>query len=602
MGERVTGPGSPFAVTFFGSYAATKKTERECTLTTLARHIEATTAPSKVGLPWLKLATFGDTRTPLIPGDQGRMTGGSLRHDANVLGITGVEADYDAEQVGFGEAVDRLTNAGVMGIVYTSPSHTEERQRWRVLCPLSGPAIPGERSKMLGRLNGLYRGIFSVESWTLSQSYYYGSVANNPSHRVIVVDGTPLDQHDELDELWTGKPNTAWSAPGVATGKSGPVNEAELLAQLVSGESYHTAAVRLLGAWALHGVALVDAHTRLDAAMEAVPECKRDERWRRRKSDLRRCVLDIYTKEAAKKDPGSGSPAPESERGNSRVQWGDPVDFLTDSGMPAPVLDARHVPDPLWPFITDTATRMGVDPSCVALAGLVSCSSVISDVFEVQPKRNDYTWTEQARLWGAIVGEPSILKTPVISACTKPIIKLEAEARRVHAERMRAYRADCEAAKAAKPPQPFPPRPRLDRFMVENATPEALSEVLRDDEEARFRAPLSKVLCRHDEMSEFFAGLDRYKAGGKGGSERGSYLRLYNGGPHTVDRIGRGSFYIQNWSATFLGGVQPGPIQRIARDAADDGLLQRFNFAVPSRQEKGVDARPDHDAVVLNDR
>ena len=256
------------------------------------------------------------------------------------------------------------------------------------------------------------------------------------------------------------------------------------------------------------------------------------------------------------------------------------------------------MPEPLWPFIVDTAMRMGVDSSGVALAALVSCSSVISDTFEVQPKRNDYTWTEQARLWGAIVGEPSILKTPVISACTKPVVKLEAEARRVHAEKMKVYRAECEAAKACKPPQPFPPRPRLDRFMVENATPEALSEVLRDDEEAKFRAPLRKVLCRHDEMSEFFAGLDRYKAGGKGGSERGTYLRLYNGGPHTVDRIGRGSFFIQNWSATFLGGVQPGPIQRIARDAADDGLLQRFNFAVPSRQDKGVDVRPDQDAVI----
>ncbi len=133
--------------------------------------------------------------------------------------------------------------------------------------------------------------------------------------------------------------------------------------------------------------------------------------------------------------------------------------------------------------------------------------------------------------------------------------------------------------------------------MVEGITPEALSEVLRDDEEAKMRAPLGKVLSRHDEMSEFFGGLDRYKAGGRGGGERGAYLRLFNGGRYTVDRIGRGSFAVPNWSACFLGGCQPGPIQRIAHDASDDGLLQRFLYVVPGGQEPGLDRRPDHDAV-----
>jgi hypothetical protein len=98
-------------------------------------------------------------------------------------------------------------------------------------------------------------------------------------------------------------------------------------------------------------------------------------------------------------------------------------------------------------------------------------------------------------------------------------------------------------------------------------------------------------------MSEFFGGLDRYKAGGKGGSELGAYLRLYNGGRYTIDRIARGSFAVPNWSACFLGGVQPGPIQRIARDAADDGLLQRFIYCVPDRQGRGLDRAPDQAAL-----
>lgn len=126
---------------------------------------------------------------------------------------------------------------------------------------------------------------------------------------------------------------------------------------------------------------------------------------------------------------------------------------------------------------------------------------------------------------------------------------------------------------------------------------EALSEIMRDDDEAKFRVPAGKVLVRQDELSEWIAGLDQYRSGGRGGADRGSYLRLYNGGRFTIDRIGRGGFAVSNWSACLLGGIQPEPIQRIARDAADDGLLQRFLFVVPSAQGDGQDRAPDQQAI-----
>ena len=139
----------------------------------LAARILDTTAKEKERLPWLKLARFGDKRT----------TQNSLRHDANVLAISGVEADYDGEVMTFGEAYDLLEKQGIASIVYTSPSHTEDAPRWRVAVPFSEEMPPQRRSHQLGRLNGLFRGIFSGESWTLSQSYYFGSVNRNPSHR-----------------------------------------------------------------------------------------------------------------------------------------------------------------------------------------------------------------------------------------------------------------------------------------------------------------------------------------------------------------------------------------------------------------------------------
>ena len=108
--------------------------------------------------------------------------------------------------------------------------------------------------------------------------------------------------------------------------------------------------------------------------------------------------------------------------------------------------------------------------------------------------------------------------------------------------------------------------------------------MLRDDCKATQRAPAGKVLIRQDEMGEWIAGFDRYRSGGKGGSDRGAYLRLYNGGRYTVDRIQRSTFAISNWTACILGGILPGPIRQIAKDATDDGLLQRFCFCVPAHQ------------------
>ena len=277
------------------------------------------------------------------------------------------------------------------------------------------------------------------------------------------------------------------------------------------------------------------------------------------------------------------------------ITWPPPLDFLTDADAAPPELRPEHIPDALWGFVKDASERMGVDPTSVALSCLVSCACVMSDDWRIQPKRYDTTWTESPRLWGAIVGDPSILKTPVIATCTRPIDHLDAEARERHQEEMRDYKVALAAWKLSddNADTPEPAQPKLERYLVEGATVEAISEVLRDDDDARQRAPAGKVLARHDEMSEFFANLDRYRAGGRGGGDRGAYLRLYNGGRYVVDRIGRGSFAIPNWSACFLGGIQPGPIRRIAKETADDGLLQRLLYCVPSSQQAGVDRAPD---------
>jgi hypothetical protein len=271
------------------------------------------------------------------------------------------------------------------------------------------------------------------------------------------------------------------------------------------------------------------------------------------------------------------------------------LDFLADAEITgAPELKPHHLPEAIAPFVFDTAARMGVDPAAVALAAIVALASVMDDEWAIQPKVNDTTWTENPRLWGAIVGNPSILKSPVVKVTTAPIDKMEAAARDQHETDMLRYRCEMKVWKdTGSDPANEPKVPRLDRYLVEGTTTEAITEVLRDDFKATQRAPAHKVLIRQDEMSEWVASFDRYRASGGGGADRGAYLRLYNGGRHTIDRVARGAFAIPNWSACVLGGIQPGPIRTIAKHAADDGLLQRFCYCVPAHQGRGEDRQPD---------
>lgn len=121
---------------------------------------------SKSECELIKLATFGDVRT----------TKNSLRHDVNMRAVTGLVGDYDGEQISVEEAGRRLREHGVEAFLYTSASHTPEKPRWRVLAPLAVEADPAAHYSLMALLNAALGGILSTESFTASQTYYFGRV------------------------------------------------------------------------------------------------------------------------------------------------------------------------------------------------------------------------------------------------------------------------------------------------------------------------------------------------------------------------------------------------------------------------------------------
>ncbi|WP_417268553.1 VapE domain-containing protein [Celeribacter baekdonensis] len=168
------------------------KAEMNLSLHDLAAWIEDQTADTKDGLPWIKLATFGPDRTPKK----------SYRHNANVVTITGIEADYDAGKLTPDDARAAMEAVGVAGLIYTTPSHTPDKPRWRVLAPLSGPLPPDAREDLMARLNGVLGGALDPASFTLSQAYYAGSVDGGSPVQTYLVDGQHLDTVEGLKPIY----------------------------------------------------------------------------------------------------------------------------------------------------------------------------------------------------------------------------------------------------------------------------------------------------------------------------------------------------------------------------------------------------------------
>jgi putative DNA primase/helicase len=276
------------------------------------------------------------------------------------------------------------------------------------------------------------------------------------------------------------------------------------------------------------------------------------------------------------------------------------------------------IPEPLRGWIVDVSERMQIPPDFAAAGAVVVAGSLIGRNLGILPKRHD-DWLVVPNLWGAVVGRPSLLKSPALAEVMKPLVRLIAEAYEEYQKAMVAHEMDvmvAEATKAALKDElkkaaksgdrselekiarrnqniEVPEEPVLRRYKTEDATVEKISEILLENPRG--------ILVHRDELSGWLRNLD--KQGREG--DRSFYLEAWNGtGSFDVDRIGRGSLHVPALCLTILGSIQPGPLstyvyQATQGEKGDDGLLQRFQLLVwpdPSPSWRNVDRWPDTEA------
>lgn len=120
---------------------------------------------------------------------------------------------------------------------------------------------------------------------------------------------------------------------------------------------------------------------------------------------------------------------------------------------------------------------MIADPAAIAVCCLAACSVVISDEWRIKPKKHDH-WTQQARIWVCIVKPSGARGTDMLKAAFGPIEALEAELRRAYRRELAEWKEGTKGLKGEELKEAQENASQQERLLTNDATVEALSEML----------------------------------------------------------------------------------------------------------------------------
>jgi putative DNA primase/helicase len=298
--------------------------------------------------------------------------------------------------------------------------------------------------------------------------------------------------------------------------------------------------------------------------------------------------------------------------------WPDPQSL--DHGLTYVLpFDYKLLPETLRDWISDIAERMQCPPDFPAVTSMIALGGVVGRQMSIRPKKFD-DWTVVPNLWGALIGRPSMMKTPPLKSTLTPLDMLNSAEFEKYSQQMAEFEKkvrlgqlrknvlenqiktamrrgqDYEelSREIAKIDQICTPLRR--RYVVNDCTVQALGQILSEN-------PYGVIAVR-DEL----IGLLKFLESVGQESSRAFFLEGWDGnGAHEIDRIGRGNVRIEGVCISLIGTIQPGPLQQYLRDAVeggsgDDGLIQRFQMGVwpddPS-DWKNIDRKPNQDAANL---
>ncbi|MBL4775941.1 MAG: DUF3987 domain-containing protein [Mariprofundus sp.] len=278
---------------------------------------------------------------------------------------------------------------------------------------------------------------------------------------------------------------------------------------------------------------------------------------------------------------------------SSSTNWDEPVP-LPDTLLPVDSFDADMLPSVFRDYALDVSSRMQCPIEFVAVSIMTTFGGVVGKRCSIHPKAHD-DWLVVPNLWGALVGRPSTMKSPAITAATAGVDGLVKEARSEFAEACSQaeingmiYDAEKKSFKdaitkavvggkdipTAKPEKPS--QPVEQRYITNAGTVENLIKLLSENENG--------IIQLRDELMGWIRSMDNPSSQ----DARSFYLEAWNGtgSSFSYDTMSHGHLCLETGACVaVLGGVQPSLLAGIVHgaevgNAGDDGMLQRFQLLV----------------------
>jgi len=96
------------------------------------------------------------------------------------------------------------------------------------------------------------------------------------------------------------------------------------------------------------------------------------------------------------------------------------------------------------PLVCDVAERMQTPVDYPAVVAVLCLAGAVNRRALIQPKAHDTSWVVVPNLWGGIIAPPGFMKSPVIAATTRPLVKIESEWQRDYEESHKEFAREIE--------------------------------------------------------------------------------------------------------------------------------------------------------------
>lgn len=253
----------------------------------------------------------------------------------------------------------------------------------------------------------------------------------------------------------------------------------------------------------------------------------------------------------------------------SKYQNAMAINEATGAGkiiLPAPPRFPIEVfPPSTRSLIEKVAAAHAVPVEIPASVFLVVAGACIGRTRGIEIKKG---WVEHPNLYVGLVGRSGVGKSPATKTVLRPVFELEKQWYQEYSEQVRAFEEGDDKSSE--------PRPQWRQLIVEDTSPEALSDALSGNPRG--------ILWYRDELSGLLLEMDKYS--NRAGGTKTRLMSAYDSGAWKVTRISaRRNCFIPNATLSIYGTVQPMALPNIFSNLdAVTGFLPRFIFLRVDRE------------------